>query len=106
MLTARILVWRSLRYYWRTHLSVLAGAVVSTAILVGALVVGDSVRFSLQRLALMRLGQVRYALSAGDRFFRSRLADDLAPIFESVTAANLQPTMSPASPVGLPDDPE
>ena len=100
MLTARILVWRSLRYYWRTHLSVLAGAVVSTAILVGALVVGDSVRFSLQRLALMRLGQVRYALSAGDRFFRSRLADDLAPIFESVTAANLQPTMSQASPVG------
>ena len=71
------LVRRSLRFYWRTHLGVVAGAAVASAVLVGALVVGDSIRHSLRRFALLRLGGVELALAPRDRFFRSQLADEL-----------------------------
>jgi len=76
--TASGLVLRSLRYYWRTHLGVLLGAMVSTAILVGALAVGDSVRYTLRSTALARLGDVDYALDSGNRLFREELAGEPA----------------------------
>ncbi len=69
---------RSLLFYRRTHASVIIGAAVGTAILVGALAVGDSVRYSLKRLAVWRLGKTRLALVSGDRFFRAELADEVA----------------------------
>jgi len=75
-MTLATFIRRSLRFYWRTHLGVLAGVVVTCAILTGALVVGDSVRFSLRQLALARLGRVTHALATGDRFFREKLADE------------------------------
>ncbi len=68
---------RSLIFYRRMHLGVLLGTALCTAILVGALTVGDSVRYSLQSMTRARLGKTEYALSAGDRFFRSALAADL-----------------------------
>jgi putative ABC transport system permease protein len=74
-------VWRLIRsglaFYWRTHLAVLLGTAVGTAILVGALVAGDSVRYSLRGLAVDRLGRTEIAITADERFFRSRLADDI-----------------------------
>ncbi len=66
------LIVRSAAYYWRTHLGVVAGAAVATAVLVGALVVGDSVRYTLGTLALRRLGQTTLAMSSADRFFRAK----------------------------------
>ena len=53
---------RTLIHFWRTHLAVIAGAAIATAVLVGALVVGDSVRASLRQLTLERLGAVDLAL--------------------------------------------
>ena len=58
---------RNLFYYRRTHLGIVLGATLSTAVLVGALVVGDSVRGSLHRLVDFRLGSVHHALVTGDR---------------------------------------
>jgi ABC-type lipoprotein release transport system permease subunit len=75
-MTIATFIRRSLRFYWRTHLGVLAGVAVTCAILTGALVVGDSVRFSLRQLALARLGRVTHTLATGDRFFREKLADE------------------------------
>jgi putative ABC transport system permease protein len=79
---AGITLWklavRSLWFHWRSHLTVLLGATLATAILVGALAVGDSVRGSLRSLALMRLGDTRIALNGQSRFFRAELADALA----------------------------
>ncbi|OQY29847.1 MAG: hypothetical protein B6244_02490 [Candidatus Cloacimonetes bacterium 4572_55] len=72
------LILSGLLFHRRAHVAVLVGALISSAILVGALIVGDSVRHSLQHLAEVRLGRTEYALSAGDRFFRAELADDLA----------------------------
>ncbi|MFN3649805.1 MAG: FtsX-like permease family protein [Armatimonadota bacterium] len=77
-MTFRTLVLRGLRFHWRSHLGVLLGAILSTAILVGALAVGDSVRHSLTELALSRIGGVSQVLAGGDRFFRAVLADELS----------------------------
>ena len=68
---------KSLYYYRRTHVGVLLGAALSTAILIGALVIGDSVRYSLERLVLDRLGRTTWAMQTGDRFFETSLADRL-----------------------------
>ena len=76
-MTGWTLVSRSLRFYWRSHLGMLLGAILATAILVGALAVGDSVRYSLRELALSRLQGIHLALHAPDRFFRTQLVDDL-----------------------------
>lgn len=78
---------RSLRFYWRTNLSVLLGTVITTAVLVGAMLVGDSVRHSLHALALMRLGDIGAALNTQNRFFDVALGRQLeAEIGVSVAA--------------------
>ncbi|OGV65389.1 MAG: hypothetical protein A3K19_11095 [Lentisphaerae bacterium RIFOXYB12_FULL_65_16] len=85
-MNTRTLILRSLRYYWRTHLGVVAGTAVSTGILVGALLVGDSVRHTLAAQFEARLGRTAFALMAGDRFFRSDLAADLARRLQTAAA--------------------
>jgi len=72
------LVLRSLRFYWRTTLGVLAGAALASGILIGALAVGDSVRYTLEQLALARVGSAQLALSAADRIFRENLAAEIS----------------------------
>jgi ABC-type antimicrobial peptide transport system permease subunit len=67
---------RSLSYYWRTHLAVICGAAVATAVLTGALLVGDSVRGSLRALTLERLGEIDLAL-IGERPFGVELTERL-----------------------------
>ncbi|MBM4030524.1 MAG: ABC transporter permease [Planctomycetes bacterium] len=73
-MSAWLLILRSLRHYWRTHLGVLLGALVSTAVLVGALAVGDSVRHTLRSQALARLGEFQAAMDTGSRLFTDGLA--------------------------------
>jgi len=80
------LVRRSLCFYWRANLGVLLAASVATAVLVGALVVGDSVRHSLRTTAIARLGNTKLALLAPDRFFRAKLADEIAPDLDTTVA--------------------
>ena len=59
------------------NLAVACGVAAATAVLTGALLVGDSMRGSLRRLTLDRLGRIDEVLVA-DRFFRAKLADELA----------------------------
>lgn len=99
IMTLGTLIRRSLRFYWRTHLSVIAGVMFTGAILTGALVVGDSVRFTLQKLALSRLGHVTQALTLPEHFFRAKLADDLAAATQSTVA----PVLMVRGSVALPD---
>jgi putative ABC transport system permease protein len=86
MMTLRTVWWRSLLFHARSHLGVILGATVGTAALVGALLVGDSVRGSLKARAEARLGTVHFALSSGDRYFRSDLAQRLHSIGTSNAA--------------------
>lgn len=71
------LVWMSLLHYRKSHLTVLAGVIVATAVLTGALMVGDSVRGSLKRITGQRLGSIRYAIMPGEHLFSVELAREL-----------------------------
>ncbi|HIA48819.1 MAG TPA: hypothetical protein EYN96_12840, partial [Candidatus Hydrogenedentes bacterium] len=71
------LVLSSLRHYWRTHLGVLAGAMLTSAVLTGALLVGDSVDHSLRTFAMMRLGDIEHVTSTRNQFFDQALAAEL-----------------------------
>lgn len=59
-------------------MAVLAGTILSTAILTGALIIGDSVKLSLSELVDMRLGKVEYAMQTGDRFVSQELAQSMS----------------------------
>ncbi len=72
----RALAFRSLVYYWRTNLAVVAGVAIAVSVLAGALIVGESVRASLRELAVSRLGNTDH-LVASTGFFRAQLAGDL-----------------------------
>jgi ABC-type antimicrobial peptide transport system permease subunit len=72
------LVFRNLRFFWRTNLAVVAGTATAVAVLSGALLVGESVRGTLRSLVLQRVGNTDYALSS-PRLFR----EDLAGAIES-----------------------
>ncbi|MFP4057016.1 MAG: FtsX-like permease family protein [Candidatus Brocadiia bacterium] len=85
-MNAATLLRRSLRFYWRTHLGVVLGAAVASAVLVGALVVGDSIRYTLRQLALARLGRTHLALVSERRFFRDALAAELEEPLEAPAA--------------------
>src|SRR4051812_8264937 len=75
-MTAKTLIWRSLRHYWRTHLGVALGAALGALVLTGALLTGDSVKATLERQARERVGQIKGAALGGDRFFRDALAEE------------------------------
>jgi hypothetical protein len=81
-------VLRSLTWYWRTSLALVAGAAVATSVLTGALVVGDSVRWSLESLVEERLGGIGSALVA-PRFVPESLASRL----EGGTGGRVAPTI-------------
>jgi ABC-type lipoprotein release transport system permease subunit len=84
------LVKRSLAFYWRMNLGVLLAVTVSTAVLTGALVVGDSVRHSLMMMVKERLGAAELASVSQNRFFRAKLADELAGELNTTVAPVLQ----------------
>ena len=72
------LALRGIRFYWRTHLGVLAGAVLASAVLTGALLVGDSVDHSLSTFANLRLAHIDFAMNTQTQFFQESLGDALA----------------------------
>ena len=71
------LIISDFRYYRKAFLAVLAGTLVSTAVLTGALMLGDSVKFSLERLTNIRLGRIRYALHTEGRYFSQDIAGEI-----------------------------
>lgn len=77
---------RSLAYYRRSHLGVLVGAAVASAVLVGGLCVGDSVRYTLARRAAARIGAADVLLGGGERFFTEQLAEEFGQL-EAVRTA-------------------
>lgn len=73
-MTLATLLHRSLWFHRRSHLAVLLGVVLGTAVLTGSLLLGDSLKGSLQDLTLRRLGDIDFAL-VSDRFFPANLAE-------------------------------
>ena len=87
-MTIRLLIFKSARFYARSHLGTAIGAAVGAAALVGALAVGDSLRGSLRERALQRLGWIHLAMAPQDRFFAPELAKSFSG-FEAATALAL-----------------
>jgi len=71
-------VLRSVLHYRFAYAGVLAGAILGATVLLGALFAGDSVAASLRLIGEKRIGRSTHLVTAGDRFFREGLADDLA----------------------------
>ena len=84
------LLLRNLWHYRKPYLAVMAGVAISTAVLTGGLIVGDSVRYSLQQLTDVRLGQTRYAMQSDYRFFRQELAGEISAKAKLKCSAMLQ----------------
>jgi len=89
-MTRRRLVARTLRFYWRTNLSVALAVVVASGVLTGALLVGDSVQYTLRDTVRARLGQTEFAVTPQNRFFRAALAADLQQRLGGTVAPVLQ----------------
>jgi putative ABC transport system permease protein len=87
-MTLWTLILRSLRFHARSHLGVVLGATVGSAVLIGALLVGDSVRESLREIALARVGVTSVALSSGDRMFRDSLLET-KPLDDFITDTSM-----------------
>lgn len=72
-------ILKGIRHYRTTYWGVLAGAALSAMVLLGALIAGDSVQKNLTETAALRTGKIHRIFSAGERFFRSDLADRQGP---------------------------
>ena len=68
-------ILRNLLFFWRKHLLQALGISISAAVITGALIVGDSVRYSLERILALRLGEVTHVLKSGDRYFTAATAE-------------------------------
>jgi len=83
-------IFRSLSFFRKQQLALLAGTILSTAVLTGALIIGDSVKHSLRQLVNFRLGETRFALESGDRFVSQHLASSLSQKLKVKSAAILK----------------
>ena len=64
-------------HYWKISICLCLGVTLASSILTGSLFVGDSVEQTLRNSANQRVGSVRSALIAGDRFFTADLASKI-----------------------------
>lgn len=71
-------ILKSFLFFKKQHLAVLAGTIITTAVLTGAFIVGDSVKASLTKIVENRLGNVQYVLQSNDRFVRAKLAEEIS----------------------------
>lgn len=71
------LSFSGLWYHRRSYFGVLLGITLCSMVLTGSLLVGDSLTGTLRDQASHRLGRARCAVSGGERFFRSALAERL-----------------------------
>ena len=91
------LILQTIQHYWRQSLNLALGVALSTAVITGALIVGDSMRYSLENIAALRLGEITHTISAGDRYFTDSLAARLESAINSPCAPLLRLEGSAAS---------
>ena len=88
---------RGFLHYWKISICLCLGVTLASSILTGSLFVGDSVDQTLRNSASQRIGSVRSALLAGDRFFTSSLATKVNKTIKNnttVAALNVPGTLN------------
>jgi len=86
------LAFKGFLHYWKISICLCLGITLASSILTGSLFVGDSVDQTLRNSAFQRIGSVKSALIAGDRFFTSDLASKVKQSIQnniSTAALNL-----------------
>ncbi|AQQ69763.1 FtsX-like permease family protein [Limihaloglobus sulfuriphilus] len=89
-MTKKSLIFKSIAYYWKGSLGVVAASMVASAVIVGALAVGDSVRSSLRGMVDSRIGIADIAVVSQDNFFTGNLSGKMAKGLDADTAAIIQ----------------
>ncbi len=84
------LIYRSLTFFWKSHLATAIGIAICAMVITGTLIVGDSIRSSLEKTTILRLGNTEYMFSGIDRYFRASLADSLSAELNTEVAPILQ----------------
>lgn len=77
-MTIKNYIIKSFLHYKFKHLAVIIGVVISTSVITGSLIVGDSVKYSLKNIVNHRLGKTDFALSLGEKFVRSQIANEIS----------------------------
>lgn len=77
---------RSIVYYFKQHIALFFGVVVSATVLAGGLIIGDSISYSLKKMIDIRLGKTEYAVKSGTRFMDTKLAYKLSDELQVPTA--------------------
>ncbi len=77
--------WK-LIYYHRKNLAVIFGIAVSATVITGSLIIGDSIQYNLNRIVDLRLGTINYAVTTGERFVTSKLAESIQNDFNVALA--------------------
>ncbi len=80
------LIIRNLLHFRNEHLLLMAGLVLSTAILTSALITGDSVQNSLQTNIDVRLGKTSHVLLTQEKFFPARFARTISSYLKAPVA--------------------
>jgi putative ABC transport system permease protein len=84
------LIYRSLIFYWKSHLAVAIGVAICAMVITGTLIVGDSIRSSLEETTQLRLGKTQYLFSGIDRYFRASLGEEVKKALQVEAAPILQ----------------
>ena len=94
------LALHGLRHYWKLSLCLFLGIFTASAILTGSLLVGDSVKQTLRDSAGLRLGNVKQALVAGERYITQDLATHLS---DRMPGAGIAPVLFIPGIISTPD---
>ncbi len=73
-----LFVLKSFIHYFKANLLVALGVAISAMVLTGSLIIGDSVRYSLQQATFYRLGETTHLVSVKERYFRQKMAAEMA----------------------------
>lgn len=82
--------WQNIRFSYRSHLIIISGVALATAVVIGALIIGNSVRSGLVNGVSESIGNTRIAVKSGDRFFDRTLSSRLSAALNVPVAPVLQ----------------
>ena len=82
-------IFRNIIHHRQLNSLLLAGTVITSAVISGSFILGDSVRQSLKNITFSRIGHIRWSMYTGDRFISSGLAETMsdklaAPIVQAI----------------------
>jgi len=92
------LILNNYKHYWRSHLLILIGIIISSTILSGALFIGDSVHHTLQQISKQHLGKSQYLISSNQHLLQAKLSQTISQQLQTPCCSILQITATATAP--------